>query len=350
MDFSWERLKPVFDAAPVVVFARDAQGRYLYVNRAFEALIGKSLEEIRGRSLDEVLPPEVAAAVRDSDRQVLEERKGVVFEAIGLYGSGRRTLMNFKFPLIGADGEPDALFGFGTDVTERRRREEALQAAALAVSSAKGDAVFQELTRYLAVILSVEVALIGRFTDKEPRTVQTLGLFGGGAHREDLEHRLDQVLVGERPARDHGDDAQARAGGVLQRVARVAHRAFRQVFVLGKKLGHVARHHGELAACHRAAGRDVQRVGEVLAVGAAAVDAEGAQGARRPAEDAPDQRELHVEDGGEIARQLLEHALALRARGRERGRIQGIVLVACRGAHRCSLCVCPAPGRTITRR
>ena len=190
MDFSWERLKPVFDAAPVVVFARDAQGRYLYVNRAFEALIGKSLEEIRGRTLDEVLPPEVAAAVRDSDRQVLEERKGVVFEAIGLYGSGRRTLMNFKFPLIGADGEPDALFGFGTDVTERRRREEALQAAALAVSSAKGDAVFQELTRYLAVILSVEVALVGRFTDKEPRTVQTLGLFGGGAYRENFEYLL----------------------------------------------------------------------------------------------------------------------------------------------------------------
>ena len=136
MDFSWERLKPIFDEAPVVVFARDAEGRYLYVNRAFEELIGKTLAEIRGRTMDEVLPPEAAAVVRDSDRQVLQERKGVVFEAIGLYGSGRRTFMNFKFPLIGADGEPSALFGFGTDVTERRRREEALQAAALAVSSA----------------------------------------------------------------------------------------------------------------------------------------------------------------------------------------------------------------------
>jgi PAS domain S-box-containing protein len=190
MDFSWERLKPIFDAAPVVVFARDAEGRYLYVNRAFEELIGKTLAEIRGRTMDEVLPPEAAAVVRESDRQVLEERKGVVFEAIGLYGSGRRTFMNFKFPLIGEDGRTSALFGFGTDVTERRRREEALQAAALAVSSAKGDAVFQELTRYLAVILSVEVALVGRFTDRAPRTVQTLGLFGGGAYRENFEYPL----------------------------------------------------------------------------------------------------------------------------------------------------------------
>jgi PAS domain S-box-containing protein len=191
MDFSWERLKPVFDAAPVVVFARDAEGRYLYVNRAFEQLIGKPLAEIRGRTVDEVLPPEVAAAMRDSDRQVLEEHRGVVFEAIGLYGSGRRTLMNFKFPLLGDDGRASALFGFGTDVTERRRREEALQAAALAVSSAKGDKVFQELTRYLAVILSVELALVGRLTDKQPRTIQTLGLFGGGAYRENVEYLLE---------------------------------------------------------------------------------------------------------------------------------------------------------------
>jgi PAS domain S-box-containing protein len=190
MDFSWERLKPVFDEAPVVVFARDTEGRYLYVNRAFEQLIGKPLAEIRGRTMDEVLPPEAAAAVRASDRQVLQERKGVVFEAIGLYGSGRRTFMNFKFPLLGEGGEPSALFGFGTDVTERRRREEALQAAALAVSSAKGEAVFQELTRYLAVILSVEMALIGRLTDKEPRTIRTLGLFGGGAYRENFEYDL----------------------------------------------------------------------------------------------------------------------------------------------------------------
>ncbi|HEX6691393.1 MAG TPA: PAS domain S-box protein [Burkholderiales bacterium] len=190
MDFSWERLKPIFDAAPVVVFARDAEGRYLYVNRAFERLIGKTLEEIRGLPMEQVLPPEAAAAVRESDRRALERREGVVFESIGLYGSGRRTFMNFKFPLPGADGEAGTLFGFGTDVTERRRREEALQAAALAVSSAKGDAVFPELVRYLAVILNVELALIGRLTEKAPRTIQTLGVFGGGAYRENYEYPL----------------------------------------------------------------------------------------------------------------------------------------------------------------
>ena len=76
------------------------------------------------------------------------------------------------------------------------RREEALQAAALAVSAAKGDAVFQELTRYLAVILNVDLALVGRLTDKAPRTIQTLGLFGGGAYRENVEYELDVTPCG----------------------------------------------------------------------------------------------------------------------------------------------------------
>jgi PAS domain S-box-containing protein len=66
-----------------------------------------------------------------------------------------------------------------------------LQAAALAVSSAKGDQVFQELTRYLATILGVQMALIGRVTEKSPRTVQTLGIYGGGAYQENIEYPLD---------------------------------------------------------------------------------------------------------------------------------------------------------------
>ena len=66
-----------------------------------------------------------------------------------------------------------------------------LQAAALAVSSARSDQIFQELTRYLATILGVQMALIGRVTDKQPRTIQTLGIYGGGAYQENIEYPLE---------------------------------------------------------------------------------------------------------------------------------------------------------------
>ena len=186
----WKRLKPLLDDAAVVVFARDAQGRYIYVNRAFERLVGRSAAEVLGRQIEDVLPAEAAAAVRESDRQTLAAGRSTVFEAQGLFGSGRRSFTHFKLPLLDPRGKPWAVIGFGTDVTERRHRDDALQAASLAVSSARGDAVFQELTRYLATILGVQVALIGRLTDKSPRTIQTLGIYGGGAYRENFEYLL----------------------------------------------------------------------------------------------------------------------------------------------------------------
>lgn len=66
-----------------------------------------------------------------------------------------------------------------------------LQAAALAVSSAQGDQVFQELTRYLATILGVQMALIGRLTERAPRTIRTLGIYGSGDYQENIEYPLD---------------------------------------------------------------------------------------------------------------------------------------------------------------
>src|SRR4051794_26488273 len=140
MEFSWERLKPVLDHAPVVVFARDVQGRYLYVNLAFEELIGKRAEEILGRTPEEVLPPEVAGTIRDSDREAIDAGQGVVVEAVAVYGGARRTIMKFKFPLAGADGKPSAGMGFGTHGSPRRRREEGAQAAAPPGAGAEGDA------------------------------------------------------------------------------------------------------------------------------------------------------------------------------------------------------------------
>jgi PAS domain S-box-containing protein len=186
----WPRLKPLLDKADVVVFARDCDGRYLYVNRTFEELVGRSAAEVLGRSIEQVLPADTAAAVRASDRQAIEERRAVVFETHGRFGSGMRSFANFKFPLFGADGRASAVLGFGTDTTERRRREEALEAASLAVSSAQGERVFQELTRYLATILNVHLALVGRITDKDPPTVRTLGIYGAGGYRENLEYPL----------------------------------------------------------------------------------------------------------------------------------------------------------------
>ena len=71
---------------------------------------------------------------------------------------------------------------------------------------------------------------------------------GAGAHGEDLQHRLEQLLVDDRLAREHRDHADRPAGGVLQRVAGVAHTRLWADSVVGVALGHAARHDTEAAA------------------------------------------------------------------------------------------------------
>jgi two-component system, cell cycle sensor histidine kinase and response regulator CckA len=190
----WEKIRPILDEAPVVVFARDPRGRYIYVNRAFTAIAGLPVDRILGRTAADILPPEVAQDVIDSDRDAFDNRRAIMVEKVGVYGSRRRTYTDFKFPLLDATGRPIAIVGIGTDVTDRRSTERALQDAALAVSSGAGDRIFQELTRYLATILHCELALVGLL---EGENIRTLGVYGLDAYRENFQYRL-----ADTPCRD----------------------------------------------------------------------------------------------------------------------------------------------------
>src|SRR6516165_4224422 len=54
-------LQNLVDAIPIPIFYKDLQGRYLGCNLAFEEVLGKSREEIVGRTVYEVAPSDLAA-------------------------------------------------------------------------------------------------------------------------------------------------------------------------------------------------------------------------------------------------------------------------------------------------
>ena len=63
---------------------------------------------------------------------------------------------------------------------ERSRADDALRATALAVSSARGDSVFAELSRYLATILHCEIAFIARLEPHDTESLRVLAMFDDG--------------------------------------------------------------------------------------------------------------------------------------------------------------------------
>jgi PAS domain S-box-containing protein len=154
------RLQQVLDNTSAAVFAKDAHGRYLFVNRAFEQLARRDVSQIIGRTDEQVFLPEVAARFRHNDLCVLREQRAIEFEELCDFGDGPQVYLSSKFPLFDAEGVAYAVCGVATDITERKRLEEALSSAALAVSQTEGEALFREYARYLATILRADAAFI----------------------------------------------------------------------------------------------------------------------------------------------------------------------------------------------
>src|SRR5262249_19008246 len=60
---SERRLQEVLDHAMAAIYLRDAEGRYMLVNRYWEGLAGRRAEDVVGKSVEEIMPPEAVEAL-----------------------------------------------------------------------------------------------------------------------------------------------------------------------------------------------------------------------------------------------------------------------------------------------
>ena len=124
---SEERLQSILDETTAVVYLKDRQGKYLLVNRQFEELFHVSKQEVIGKTDSDIFPAEVAREFRKNDLHVLETRAPVQFDEIAPHDDGMHDYISVKFPLRDADGEPYAVCGISTDITEHKRTLEKLR-------------------------------------------------------------------------------------------------------------------------------------------------------------------------------------------------------------------------------
>jgi PAS domain S-box-containing protein len=120
----YDQLLALIDNTSAVIYMRDLAGRYMLINREYERLFHVAREEIIGLTDHDLFPPEIAADFRANDLQALERKAPMQIEETAPGEDGPHTYITVKFPLIDHAGEPYAICGISTDITDRKRAEE----------------------------------------------------------------------------------------------------------------------------------------------------------------------------------------------------------------------------------
>ncbi|ATZ92801.1 MULTISPECIES: aerobic respiration two-component sensor histidine kinase ArcB [Dickeya] len=123
-------LRSFLDASPDLVYYRNENKEFSGCNRAMELLLGKSQKQLIGLTPKDVYPPDIAEKVMETDEKVFRHNVSLTYEQWLVYPDGRKACFELrKVPFYDRMGKRHGLMGFGRDITERKRYQDALENA-----------------------------------------------------------------------------------------------------------------------------------------------------------------------------------------------------------------------------
>lgn len=120
-------LQNIIDNTSACIYVKDLEGKYLHINRQFEAVFHVNRADVIGKSDFDLFPPRLAEAFQRNDQIVLRSGKLLECEEVAPHDDGLHTYLSIKFPLRNDDGAMFALAGISTDITERLRAQQAIE-------------------------------------------------------------------------------------------------------------------------------------------------------------------------------------------------------------------------------
>ncbi len=112
------------------IYSKDLQGRFRFCSQTQADLVGlPRWQEMRGKTVRDLVPPDLATLYEAEERRVLEDKKpliGVLNPYYDTHGKGGFTQTS-RWPLFDPDGQIAGVFGIGRDITEHVRMEAALR-------------------------------------------------------------------------------------------------------------------------------------------------------------------------------------------------------------------------------
>ncbi len=116
-------LQNIMDNTPAVIYVKDINGRFTFINKRFEKLFHISREEIVGKSLYDIFPEKIASEMQRNDKDIIETGHALESEELAPQDDGIHTYTSTKFPLYDENENIYAVCGISTDKTEKLKIE-----------------------------------------------------------------------------------------------------------------------------------------------------------------------------------------------------------------------------------
>lgn len=184
-------IEAIFENSPAVIYVKDLAGRYLMVNRRYCDIFKLDRTAVIGKTDYDLFPQAAADAFRAMDARVAEASLPLTEEETAPLDDGPHAYISVKSPLRDETGQTYAVFGISTDITDRRRAEEALLA-----SERRNHLVVEA-----ALDSVVTIDATGAITGWNPQAEWTFGW----TQAEALGRPVEQIVMPERYREAHRD-------------------------------------------------------------------------------------------------------------------------------------------------
>ncbi len=162
------RLQKLMDQAPVPIYIKDRDGRYILANQVANEVAGLHSGDLVGLTDEAIMSPEGAHHAQLTDAVVLERGETYAAEETIVVGGEEAAFLTVKFPYIDDQGEVIGVTGISADITAQKQAERLHQDLAAVQKKAIEDlrASRQETVERLAKAIELRDASTGQHVSR----------------------------------------------------------------------------------------------------------------------------------------------------------------------------------------
>jgi PAS domain S-box-containing protein len=187
--------RDLLSVIPLFVWQKDCEGRYKYANPAFCDWVGRSVDDVLGRTDHDIWDQATANQLAADEERVALRGTSLQKQTLVSVG-GRQVWVEYRLsPVINSKGEVIAIAGVGDDITERKELEgqlasaldTALEARHMASLGIMAAGITHELNQPLQAIKLSADSIVYWFEKKktfDPKSImKALGLISRNSDR-----------------------------------------------------------------------------------------------------------------------------------------------------------------------